>query len=189
MDKTLAPKYAVIYQSKTGNTKKLAEQIYNTLDTNEKKLIDIDVNSIIPEADIYLIGFGVHNNFCSMDILDIFEQIRSGKIALFATCGYLPTEQYKEKLEKSLDVWLLDDVEYLGMFLCQGNIESDRRDIMIAQMFNKEKELKYMFKMGSTHPDQEDIEAVTDFAIKIQSKAEYDEKIINNCWKQERNGD
>ena len=44
-----------------------------------------------------------------MDISDVFEQITGGKYAVFVTCGYVPTEQYKEKLEKNLEVWYPDE--------------------------------------------------------------------------------
>lgn len=172
MDRNLLPKYAVIYQSKSGNTKILAEQIFNALDTEEKELIDIDVEPTVPKAEVYFVGFGVHSGFCSREVLEVFEQITNGKFALFATCGYMPTEQYKVRLEKHLDVWLPEESEYLGMYLCQGNIESDRQKIMLSQMPNKERELKQMFSLGSTHPDQEDIELAVDFAVRIQVEAE-----------------
>lgn len=164
-------KYAVVYQSKSGNTRLIAEQIYNTLDTADKEIVDIDVTDEIPEADIYLVGFGIHSYSCSMDIADVFEQIEGKKYALFVTCGYMPTEQYKEKLKKNLDVWLPDVGECMGMFLCQGNVEDDRRKIMISQMPSREKEIKQMFQMGSTHPDEEDLENAAEFAMKIQTEA------------------
>ena len=63
-----------------------------------------------------------------------------------------------------------DEGEYLGMFLCQGNVESDRRKIMISQMPSKEKEMQQMFRLGNTHPDEEDLENAVDFAIKIQAE-------------------
>ena len=126
--------------------------------------------SDIPAADTYLIGFGIHGYSCSMDIADVFEQITGGKYAVFVTCGYVPTEQYKEKLEKALEVWYPDEGEYLGMFLCQGRVEPDRRKIMISQMPSKEKEMQQMFRLGDSHPDEEDLENAIDFAIKIQAE-------------------
>lgn len=169
-------RYAVIYQSKSGNTRLLAEQIYETLNTEEKEIIDIDITTEIPDADVYFVGFGIHNRFCSMDVLDTLEQISGGQIALFATCGYLPTEQYKVNLETHMEAWLPEDADYLGMFLCQGTVEMDRRKIMIGQMPSKEKELEHMFELGSVHPDQEDITSITDFAIDIQTQVEYGER-------------
>ena len=106
-----------------------------------------------------------------MDIADVFEQITNKKYALFVTCGFMPTEQYKEKLKKNLEVWLPEEGEFLGMFLCQGNVEADRRKIMISQMPSKEKEMQQMFEIGSTHPDDEDLEEAADFAQEIQRAA------------------
>ena len=35
-------KYAVIYQSKSGNTRLIAEKIYGALNTEDKTIVDID---------------------------------------------------------------------------------------------------------------------------------------------------
>lgn len=170
-------RYVVMYESKTGNTRMLAEEIYGALAAQDKELIDLDVTAEVPEADIYFIGFGVHNGSCSRSMLDYFDQITGGRFALFATCGCLPTEQYKSKLEKNLDVWLPENADYLGMLLCQGNVEPDRREIMIGKMPSREKELRQMFEDGSSHPDQGDRDAAADFAARIQGKVEHNGQI------------
>lgn len=160
-------KYAVIYQSKSGNTKLLAEEIFNTIESEEKEIYDIDEGYEMPEADVYFVGFGIHNNSCSMDIADAMESIGMAKVVLFATCGYTPTDKYKEMLEKNLEVWLPEDAEYIDMFVCQGNVEPDRRQIMISQMPHVEDKLRQMFNMGCTHPNEEDLKAVSDFTRRI----------------------
>ena len=165
-------KYAVIYQSRSGNTRLIAERIYQTLDTSEKELIDLDITSEVPKADVYFVGFGVHDYFCSIHVLNALDQITSGRIGLFATCGYLPAEQYKANLEKRLDVWMPEGVDYLGMFLCQGKVEADQKKKMIEQLPDREKELKHMFKIGKTHPDQEDLEEAEEFAMAMLEKIE-----------------
>lgn len=164
--------YAVIYQSKSGNTRMIAEEIYDALETENKILIDLDKTAQVPEADVYFVGFGIHNGFCSMEVLDCFEEIPGGSFAIFATCGYLPTDQYKFNLVKYLDAWFPEDSEYLGMYLCQGNVETERRAIMLGQMPDKERELKGMFEIGSSHPNQEDLESAADFARNVQETAE-----------------
>lgn len=165
-------KYAVIYQSKSGNTRLLAQKIYNSIDADEKELCDIDEGGDIPEADMYFVGFGIHNNSCSMDIADCLENIGMAKLALFVTCGYTPTDKYKEKLEKNLEVWLPEEAEYLGMFLCQGNVEADRRKIMIDQMPQAEEQIRQMFLQGGSHPDEDDLISASNFAKRMQRRAE-----------------
>lgn len=163
-------KYAVIYRSRSGNTRLLAEEIYHALDVKEddKAMVDLGETAEIPEADVYFIGFAVHNNLYSMKVLDCFEKIFHGKFALFATCGYLPTEKYKANLEKYLDAWLPEEAEYLGMFLCQGKVDAECKTKMLEKMPDKENELHYMFDHGDTHPDGKDLDDAAEFAIKIQ---------------------
>lgn len=45
--------YLVLYQSETGNTRKLAATIFSRLPGNSKDLIDITTDKTIPEAKIY----------------------------------------------------------------------------------------------------------------------------------------
>ena len=42
--------YLVLYQSESGNTKKIAASIFSRLPGNSKDLIDIDTDKTIPEA-------------------------------------------------------------------------------------------------------------------------------------------
>lgn len=107
-----------------------------------------------------------------MDIIDYLEALPAEKYALFATCGYFPSEEYKDRLLGNLDVWLPDNGECLGMFLCQGNIERDRRNIMIGRMPSQETQLKKLFDAGSTHPNQKDLQEAEEFAEMIQAKVE-----------------
>ena len=165
-------RYAVIYQSKSGNTKQVANEIYASIDSVEKEIVDIDRMGSFPKADVYFVGFGIHDSNCGMDIIDIFERISNAKCAVFVTCGYVPTDGYKEKLKKNIEVWIPDGTEYLGMFVCQGKVKEDRQNIMISKMPGAEEKLKQMFTMGSCHPDAEDLQNASNFAIKIQNKAE-----------------
>lgn len=165
-------KYAVIYQSKSGNTKRIAKEIYKVIESSEKYIVDIDETDAVPEADVYFVGFGVHSSNCGMDIIDVLEQTENAKCALFATCGYVPTDNYKEKLEKNIEVWIPDETEYMGMFLCQGAVEREQKNIMINKMPSGEERLRQMFEVGDSHPDGDDLDNAARFAAMIQEKAE-----------------
>lgn len=165
-------KYAVIYQSKSGNTREVAEEIYKSLSTDEKVIQDIDREEEIPQADIYLVGFGIRNQMCSMDVINCFDQITSGRFAVFATCGYVATEQYKANLEKRLDVWMPEDADYLGMFLCQGRVSKEGQKNMLDQMPEEKERMKQLFEYGESHPDREDLEKAAQFAREIQQQVE-----------------
>lgn len=169
--------YAVVYQSKTGNTKKVAEEIYWSLNSDEKCLINLSERKEIPVSDVYLVCFGVHNRNCGMDVIDSLEQIENGKIALFATCGFTPAERYKVKLENSMMVWMPDNAEYLGMFLCQGEVDSGQRDKFVNEMPERADQLYEMFENGIGHPDREDLNNAVRFVRELEKKVERDNYI------------
>ncbi|MCD8020197.1 MAG: flavodoxin family protein [Clostridiales bacterium] len=167
-------RYAVIYQSASGNTELIAEQIFQTIDSTDKILCDLNHMDTLPEADMYFLGFGIRYNSCSLKMLDLFEKLEdlNVKYAIFATCGFLPNERYKEKLKDNLDVWLPDTSECIDMFLCQGKVEPAQQDALINQIPVDEEKIRHMFQMGETHPDEEDFEKAEEFTRMVQKKAE-----------------
>ena len=74
--------YLVLYQSGSGNTKKIAASIFSRLPGNSKDLIDIDTDKTIPEANVYFIGFCVHRGSCSMEVSDFLSDLSGKQIAL-----------------------------------------------------------------------------------------------------------
>jgi flavodoxin len=151
-------KYAVLYYSETGNTEKVAKWIYGAINSDEKALVNIRSDSCIPDADLYFVGFPIHKQNCNMKIVDLLEQIEQGSIVLFATCGMQPTEKYRKKLEDSITLWLSDDVEYLGMFLCQGRTTEEQKAAFGDALPEYRGKLIEMLKSGDYHPDENDHE-------------------------------
>lgn len=166
-------KYAVIYQTKSGNTEIVAESIFNAIDSDDKVMFDLEDMSYIPKADVYFIGFGVQNNNCSLEMIEVMEELGHSKCALFSTCGLFPTESYKEKLINLMKIWLPEECEFLGMYLCQG----ESMDAWKKQMFEKhpgQKEtLEEMFEKGKGHPNSQDLSEAAHFVKEIQDMAEY----------------
>jgi flavodoxin len=159
--------FAVLYDSETGNTKKIAEQIYETIDSGNKEFIHLKTETQIPRADIYFVGFPIHKNNCSMKIVDALEQIESGKIVLFATCGMKPTEKYKQKLEDFLNIWLPDEAEYLGLFLCQGKTAEEQKEYFCNANPEYRENISEMLEDGNSHPDEDDFEAAIRYTKSI----------------------
>ncbi len=114
--------YLVLYQSESGNTKKIAATIFAHLPGTSKDLIDIHTDKHIPEAKIYFIGFCVHRGTCSMEISDFLSGLSQKQIALFATCGMGNSPDYYHTIEKNVSAWIENDNRYLGAFLCQGKM-------------------------------------------------------------------
>lgn len=155
-------KCVVAYYSETGNTKRLAKVIYDSIGVEKKSLMNIEENQK-EDADLYFIGFPIHNYNCSMKVIEYLEQIENSKIALFVTCGLNPVEKYKNKLEDSLLVWMNDSNQYLGMHLCQCKTENKQKEKFYINNINYREQLKEMFDQTENHPNSEDEKQVIQF--------------------------
>lgn len=75
----------VIYQSRKGNTKKVAEAIAEVTDA---ELIDIHVPSVLPQTDLLFVGMGIYAGKPDQDLLDYLELLPVNEIrgaAVFST--------------------------------------------------------------------------------------------------------
>ena len=165
-------KYAVVFQSRNGNTRLLAQFLYRDISAVDKSFYDLDERHGIPEADLYLVCFGIRDNSCGAEIINCLEQMENKKIALYATCGYPPTEAYKTRLERSLTVWLPDSAEYLGFFLCQGRVPLEQQERMMLASPDRAEVMASMFEEGENHPNPEDLRAAVEFLRQITEEAE-----------------
>lgn len=169
--------YLVLYQSESGNTKKIAASIFSHLPGTSKDLIDISTDKTLPEAQLYFIGFCVHRGTCSIAVSDFLSSLGGKQIALFATCGMGNSPDYYKAIEKNVSAWIENDNQYLGAFICQGKMpqkvrkkyEAVRTEENAAQvdLFIQN------FDEALTHPDSLDIEHAKVFADRMlrQSKA------------------
>jgi flavodoxin len=155
--------YAVLYYSESGNTEILAKEIYESIDSAEKQLINLQEEQDVPYADIYFVGFPIHQKNCGIKIVDALEQIEEGKLVFFATCGLTPTDNYRQKLEDALSLWIPEEVEFLGMFLCQGSTTDAQKEIFYQSNPKYRDKLTEMFGEGDSHPNSSDREDAVEY--------------------------
>lgn len=162
--------YLVLYDSETGNTKRLAAAIFSCLPGNSKDLIDITTEKLLPEATFYLIGFCVHRGTCRMAVSNFVNSLTGKKIVLFGTCGMGNSPDYYNAIEHSASAWIEGDNEYLGAYFCQGKMPLKVRQKYEAMKTdeNAEKMELYIrnFDEAMTHPNQRDIEHAEAFIKK-----------------------
>lgn len=168
--------YLVLYQSESGNTKKLAATIFSHLPGNSKDLIDITTNKTIPEARIYFVGFGVRCGTCSMAVSDFLNDLSGKCIALFGTCGMGDSPDYYNAIAQSASAWIESDNAYLGAFICQGKMPQKVRQKYEAMRTAKNSAQMNLcirnFDEALTHPDSLDFEHAKVFVNKILKKIE-----------------
>lgn len=160
--------YQVVYESRTGNTRAVAEAIMSVLPKESAKLADIQSGIPSKDADVYCIGYGVHSSTCSLKLLDFLELLNGRTILLFATCGLEPTEAYRKLLERNIEPFLPDHCDYRGMFLCRGAIPEEG-GAALRQRLQEEGDEENLRRLDGfvasarPHPDPADLDAVRRF--------------------------
>lgn len=167
-------KYKVLFYSQTGNTEKIAKAIFEALPGEDKDIRRLEETQKGSNAEIYFIGFPVHMGTCNMEMMDFLGGLQNTKIALFATCGKGDTPEYYKQIENQTAVWIPDENEYLGMFLCQGKMPiTIRHKYESMQGSGSDEQIQKMlrnFDKAFLRPDVNDIKAAKEFAKEISSK-------------------
>ncbi len=174
-------KYLVVYASETGNTKKIADEIFYAIPSDSKEEINVRRWNGRHDAETYFIGYWVNRGTCSLEIIDLITSLHGKNIAFFGTCGMGNDPAYYRSMESIGKVWLANDNEFLGSFFCQGSMPPAIRDRYEAMRGKVDDEIIdrmiAIFDEGQRHPDKQDLlkaNVFTDTAIhKIPSEDSY----------------
>ena len=160
-------KVLVTYLSQTGNTKKIAETIFTSLENEEKEILPIEEIKEINQYNLLFIGFPVHSHSVPLKVQNLIRKLPAGKkVAFFSTHGSLAGSRLsREALEHA--VTLASQAKVLGTFSCRGKISMRALDIL--RKSPEHKAWTEMAPSASSHPDEGDIEDAMAFAKWIKS--------------------
>lgn len=161
-------KYEVAYLSQSGNTAVLAEELAEMLSDEDIHLTDLAHGESSPDADVYLIGFGVNRGTVPIKIMDALDAAEGKTILLFVTCGMKPTDAYRTAIERKIAPFLPDACDYRGLFLCAGQfpdaaVQSIERALAQAPDDAQAQALLQQHRQTCGHPNQEDMDALRRF--------------------------
>ncbi len=146
-------KYLVIYSSRTGNTEKIAMEIFEALPGNSKDIQRVEEQS--GEADTYFVGFWNDKGICGSEIMEFLEGLHGKQVAIFGTCGMGEDPEYCRQVSKRVEALIPEDNRYLGSFLCSGK--------MVPQVLERQKDSPRIRQMiqsceeAMLHPDSRDL--------------------------------
>lgn len=131
-------KTLVTYSTLTGNTKKVAEAVFEAV-SGEKEIMDI---KSIKEADGYdriLVGYWVDKGDANEEAKKFMETLKNKKVGTFGTLGAYPDSEHAQKcVEKISEALKANGNTIVAEFICQGAIDP--------------KIIETMRKMGSNGP-------------------------------------
>jgi flavodoxin len=165
-------KKLVTYFSQTGNTKKIAEAIFESLE-GDKEIRPADEVQEIEAYSLIFIGFPVHSHSVPFKIDSLLRKIPQGKkIAIFSTHGSLPGGRLaREALEHAVSI--ASKAKVLATFSCRGKVS-----MAALEVLSKSPEHKAWTEMaasGRTHPTEGDIEDARSFAKWVVTLGSHDE--------------
>jgi len=154
-------KNLVTYFSRTGNTKLVAEAVFEAL-PGPKEIRPIAEITDFPPFRLMFIGFPVHSHSAPYPVEVFLRRIPSGaRIALFCTHGSLTGSSLsREAIHHAVAV--ASQAKVMGTFSCRGKVS---KEALEALMKSPEHEAwAEMAVTAGTHPDASDLEDARAFA-------------------------
>lgn len=154
--------YAIVYSSKTGNTRLLAETIRDTLPAADCLYFGAPDDAAL-RADRIYVGFWTDKGTCDADTATFLARVTTQEVFLFGTAGFGGAPEYFDKILSAARRNLPEGAAVCGSYMCQGKMpmavraryeqmdDSPRRQMMLDN-----------FDAALSHPDEADLSRLRD---------------------------
>lgn len=154
--------YAIVYSSKTGNTRLLAETIRDTLPAADCLYFGAPDDAAL-RADRIYVGFWTDKGTCDADTAAFLARVTTQEVFLFGTAGFGGAPEYFDKILSAARRNLPEGAAVCGSYMCQGKMpmavraryeqmeDSPRRQMMLDN-----------FDAALSHPDEADLSRLQD---------------------------
>ena len=159
-EKTMS--YAIVFSSKTGNTKLLADTLHTCLPQESCCYFGTPDPAAL-EADELYVGFWTDKGTADESTSDFLKQLHGKNIFLFGTAGFGGSEEYFSKILKKVERSLDRSNTVFGCYMCQGKMP-----LSVRQRYEGMKKqpihlpnldaLIENFDNALSHPDADDLE-------------------------------
>lgn len=153
---------AIVYSSRTGNTRRLAETLQASLPQACLYMGPPDDAALA--ADRLYIGFWTDKGTCDAGVADFLSKVSGKEVFLFGTAGFGGEPAYFESILGRVAQCLGPGNTVIGTFMCQGRMPMavrERYEKMLSappspRMPDPRKMLEN-FDRALPHPDEEDL--------------------------------
>ena len=167
--------YSIVYSSKTGNTKMLADALHQALPADDCLYFGAPDAQALAAERIY-IGFWTDKGSCDAETAAFLAQLTQQEIFLFGTCGFGGGVAYFEQILARVRDLLPESVQLVGSYLCPGKMPQSVRDRYVRIAEEEPAKRSHMQKMifnfdcALSHPDANDLQALIEEMENCQKK-------------------
>ena len=114
-------KIAIVYDSVTGNTKMLADAIYEKCEKVDACVYK-EYNDEILRADVIFVGSWTDKGSPSDKMKLVYEKIKNKKIFVFGTCGFGGSDEYYRRLFDNTLKYIDSSNTVVDYYFCPGKL-------------------------------------------------------------------
>ena len=114
-------RYSIVYSSKTGNTRQLAEAIERQLPAGDLLYCGAPDAAAL-QADVLFVGFWTDKGTCDETVAQLLKQAEGKTVYLFGTAGFGQSQQYFDQILTRVRENLPAGAVYGGGYMCQGRM-------------------------------------------------------------------
>lgn len=170
--------YALVFSSRTGNTKILAETIKNKLKEEHFCYFGNtgqEAEDSIKEASIIFVGFWTDRGTCDESIKEFLRNLKGKNIVLFGTAGFGGSEVYFNEIIGRVKSFIDSSNTIIDSYMCQGKMQNSIKERYEKMLENNPKDEKVKmlianFKMAMNHPNEDDINRLNQWLLAIKEK-------------------
>lgn len=161
-------RYSIVYSSKTGNTRQLAEAIERQLPAGDLLYCGAPDAAAL-QADVLFVGFWTDKGACDETVAQLLKQAEGKTVYLFGTAGFGQSQQYFDQILTRVRENLPAGAVYGGGYMCQGRMPQAVRSRYEAMQAKEPENARYKmlienFDAALAHPDANDLEAAAAWA-------------------------
>lgn len=165
----MSMKYAVVYSSRTGNTRLLADEIHALLAGQDVVYFGEPSENALDAQYIY-VGFWTDKGTCDENTTAFLKQITAQKIFLFGTAGFGGSEDYFAQIVSRVTEQINPAAQVFGTYMCQGKMpEGVRRRYEAMPEDPKKQMLLHNFDEALSHPNEADLNRCRDAVLSAHS--------------------
>lgn len=167
MKKTL-----VAYSSLTGNTKQVAEKIFEIVD-GEKEIISLNnISSVdVNIFDRIIVGFWVDKGTADKRTREFIKKLSGKEIGYFGTLGADPNSKHGNDVNERVTALCSEKNIFLGGFLCRGKIDPKLVEKMgkfpLKLIHPLTPERLQRIEDAKSHPNEDDFKNAQEYFKKI----------------------